>query len=117
MEGILLFLITAHLEILKKLIFRSDFVMVLKMINHLTEVMRKSLKVDLSGDGAPPKVVMGLLIVYHFGPKVGAGFLHDALNKLRVISIQDLVFKHSAALSLWQVLVCKSTSRDCRSDL
>ena len=116
MECILLFLITASLEILEELILCRDLVMMFKMINHLAKVMWESFKVDLARDGAPSKVVMWLLIVYHFCPEIGAGFLHDALNKLCIISIQDLVLKHSAALSLWQVLVCEPTGRDRRSN-
>ena len=117
MECVLLFLITASLEILKKLILCRDFVMMFKMINHLAKVMWESFKVDLARDRAPPKVVMWLLIVYHFCPEIRAGFLHDTLYKLCIISIQDLVLKHSAALSLWQVLVCEPTGRDRWSNL
>ena len=58
MESILLLLITAGLKVLKELILCSYLVMVLKMIYHLTKVMRESLKVDLARDGTPPKVVM-----------------------------------------------------------
>ena len=58
MESILLFLITGGLKVLEELVFRSDLMVVLKVIDHLTEVMREPLKVDLARDGAPPKVVM-----------------------------------------------------------
>ena len=58
MESILLFFITGCLKVLEEFILCSDFMMVLKMIDHLAEVMRESLKVDLARDGTPPKVVM-----------------------------------------------------------
>ena len=74
--------------------------MMLKVIHHLSKVMRKSLEIDRSGYWRPPEVIMGLLVVAHFDPEVGARLLHDSLDQVRIVPIEDLVFEKTAVLSL-----------------
>ena len=58
MECILTSLIVELLQILKQLILSRDLLMIFEMIDHLSEVMRKALKVNLARDRCPPEVVV-----------------------------------------------------------
>ena len=51
-------LIVELLQILKQLILSRDLLMIFEMIDHLSEVMRKALKVNLARDRCPPEVVV-----------------------------------------------------------
>lgn len=80
MEGVLILLIVESFKVLEEFIFSGHFVMVLEVVDNLTEVVRQSIEVDLARDGRPPEVEMRLLRVLHLGPKVGAGLIHDTAN-------------------------------------
>ena len=54
--------------------------MVFEMVDHLSEVMGQTLKVDLAWDWAPSEVEMILLVIGHLGPEVGARLLHDPFD-------------------------------------
>ena len=58
MECILTSLVVELLQILKQLILSRDLLMIFEMIDHLPEIMRKALKVNLARDRCPPKVVV-----------------------------------------------------------
>jgi len=69
--------------------------MVFEVIDHLAEIVRQSIEVDLAGHWTPPEMVMRLLVVCHLLPQVGARFLHDSPYKLPVVSIEDLVLEET----------------------
>ena len=79
-ESVLLLLVVEGLQILEELVFGGDLCVVLKVVHHLAEVVGKAVKVDGAGDGRPPEVKMGLLIVLHLSPQVGACLRHHALH-------------------------------------
>ncbi len=63
-----IFYLKVGLTILKQFMLPRYFVVSFKMVNHLSEVIAQSLKVDLFGDRCPPKMKMRRCRVWNLIP-------------------------------------------------
>jgi hypothetical protein len=100
-EWIEVSLIEVVFDIFEKLILRCDLVMPLDVVDHLDEVMRDALEVDVAWDWCPPKVEVTHLGILKLNPEVRPGFLHDSFDEGSVVATEDLVFELTASLCIW----------------
>ena len=89
-----------ELPVFEEFVLSGNLLMVLEMVHHLPEVVRKAFEVDRAGDRSPSEVVMRLLIVAHLYPEVGACPGHDAFDERCIVASEDLVLEEAATLRL-----------------
>ena len=75
--------------------------MIFEMVNHLTKVVREAFEIDRARHWGPPEVIVRLLVVAHLHPQVRSCLRHHALNKVSIVSTEDLVLEKAATLCLW----------------
>lgn len=93
------------LEVLEKLVLGRHFMVVLEVVDNLTEVVGEPVEVDLARDWCPPEVEMGLLRILHLCPEVRARLVHHPPHQLLIVPAKDLVLKEAASLRLRQEMI------------
>jgi hypothetical protein len=93
LERVLLLFIVVGLEVLEKFILGGDFMMMLEVVCRLAKAVRQAFEINRFRNRRPSKVEVRLLVIRHLCPEVGPGLLHNALDKTRIVAIEDLIFE------------------------